>query len=91
MNAVGVLLSLVFIAIGSGMLYYARSLSAKAQQSLLWPSIEGVIAHSAVLLRMQDTSNSNNAATYKADLAYRYKVGGRDYFGSLTGRIHTGN
>ncbi len=74
MNAVGVLMSLVFIAIGLGMLYYARSLSAKAQQSLTWPSTEGVISHSAVLLQMRQTSDSNNAATYKADVAYRYKV-----------------
>jgi hypothetical protein len=79
MNAVGVLMSLVFIAIGLGLLYYARSVSAKAQQSLSWPSTEGMISHSAVLLQMQQTSNSNNAATYKADVAYRYKVQSRDY------------
>jgi hypothetical protein len=79
MNAVGVLMSLVFIAIGLGMLYYARRLSAKAQQSLLWPSAEGVISHSAMLLQMQQTSNSTNPATYKADVAYRYKVRGHDY------------
>ena len=79
MNAVGVLMSLVFIAIGLGLLYYARSVSAKAQQSLSWPSTEGVIAHSAVLQQMQQTSSSTNAATYKADVVYRYKVQGRDY------------
>ncbi len=79
MNEVGVLVSLVFIAIGLGLLYYARGLSAKAQQSLSWPSTEGVIAHSAVLLQMQQTSNSNNTPTYKADVAYRYKVRGSDY------------
>ena len=79
MNAVGVLMSLVFIAIGTGMLYYARRVSAKAQQSLSWPSTEGVISHSAVLLQTQQTSGSNNAVTYKADVAYRYKVRGRDY------------
>jgi hypothetical protein len=84
MNAVGVLMSLVFIAIGLGMLYYARRLSAKAQASLLWPSAEGVISHSAMLLQMQQTSGSTNAATYKADVAYRYKVRGRDY---SSGRI----
>ena len=84
MNAVGVLMSLVFIAIGLGMLYYARRLSAKAQQSLSWPSAEGVISHSAMLLQMQQTSSSTNAATYKADVAYRYKVRGRDY---SSGRI----
>ena len=84
MNAVGVLMSLVFIAIGLGLLRYARSVSVKAQQSLSWPSTEGVISHSAMLLQMQQTSNSTNAATYKADVAYRYKVQGRDY---SSGRI----
>jgi Tfp pilus assembly protein PilV len=95
MNLVGVLMSLVFIAIGLGMLYYARSASAKAQQSLSWPQAEGAISHSAVLQQMQQTSSSNNAATYKADVTYRYKVQGRDYsseritladFSSSTGR-----
>jgi hypothetical protein len=79
MNAVGVLMSLVFSAIGLGMLRYARGVSAKAQESLSWPSSEGVISHSAVLARMRQTSNSTNAPTYQADVAYRYKVRGRDY------------
>jgi hypothetical protein len=79
MNAVGVLMSLVFIAIGLGVLYYARSVAAKAQQSLSWPSTEGVISHSAVLLQMQQTSNSTDTVTYKADVAYRYKIQGRNY------------
>jgi Protein of unknown function (DUF3592) len=74
MNGVGVLMSLVFIAIGLGMLYYARTMSAKAQKSLSWPSTEGVISHSAVLRQ----ANSNDV-TYKADVAYRYKVRGHDY------------
>ena len=80
MNLVGVLMSLVFIAIGLGLLYYARSVTAKAQRSLSWPEVEGAISHSAVLQQMQQTSSSNNAATYKADVTYRYKVQGRDYY-----------
>lgn len=89
------LFSLAFIATGAGILYYARSVSAKAQQSLSWPSTEGVISHSAVLREMQETSGSTRAATYKADVAYRYKVQGRDYsseritladYSSTTGR-----
>jgi hypothetical protein len=79
MTVFGVLMSLVFIAIGLGLLYYARSVSAKAQQSLSWPQAEGVIAHSAVLRQMQQNSSSTNVATYKADVVYRYKVQGRDY------------
>lgn len=79
MNSIGVLLSLVFIAIGLGLLYYARSVSAKAQESLSWPQVEGVISHSAVLTQLGQTASSNNAVTYKADVTYRYKVQGRDY------------
>jgi hypothetical protein len=95
MNLTGVLMSLVFIAIALVLLYYARSVSAKAQQSLSWPQAEGAISHSAVLQRMQQSSDSTNAATYKADVTYRYKVQGRDYsserisladFSSSTGR-----
>jgi hypothetical protein len=84
MNFVGVLMSLFFIAIGAGMLYYARRVSAKAQESLLWPSTEGTISHSAVLMQTQQTSSSTNTANYKADVAYRYKVHDRDY---SSGRI----
>ena len=80
MNAVGALMSLVFIAIGLGMLYYAHTMSTKAQQSLMWPSTEGVISHSAVLTQMRQASGtSSSPPTYKADVAYRYKVQGRDY------------
>jgi hypothetical protein len=75
MNPLGVLMSLVFLALGGGLLYYARSVSTKAQQSLSWPSTEGVIAHSAVLWQTRQGSGS----TYKADVAYRYKVRGCDY------------
>jgi hypothetical protein len=79
MNTVGVLLSWVFIAIGLGILYYARGLSAKAQQSLSWPSTDGVISHSAVLMQTQRDSSSASSTSYKADVTYRYKVRGRDY------------
>jgi len=83
MNIVGPsLFSIVFISIGAGILFYARSITAKARRSLSWPSTEGAISHSAVLLSTQQTSNSTNAAMYKADLAYRYKVKGRDYSSS---------
>jgi hypothetical protein len=52
MNIVGPsLFSIVLISIGAGILFYARSIAAKARRSLSWPSTEGVISHSAVLLR----------------------------------------
>jgi hypothetical protein len=76
------LFSIVFILIGAGILIYARSVAAKARRSLSWPSAEGVISHSAVLLRTQQTSSPTNAAMYKADVAYRYEVKGRDYSSS---------
>lgn len=80
MNFGGVLFSLVFIAIGAGLLTYGRSMAAKARQSLAWPSIEGQIAHAAVLYQPGTTSGgTTSAATYKADISYRYKVDGVDY------------
>ena len=73
MNTLGAsLFSLVFIAIGAGILYYARSVSQKMQQSLSWPSTRGEIAHSAVLQEIQNSSSSATAPTYKADVAYRF-------------------
>ncbi|MBV8210959.1 MAG: DUF3592 domain-containing protein [Burkholderiaceae bacterium] len=82
MNILGPsLFSIVFIAIGAGILYYARGVAAKAKKSLSWPSIEGVISHSAVLMRTQ-TSSSGNTLMYQADVAYRYKVKGQDYSSS---------
>jgi hypothetical protein len=98
MNILGAsLFSLVFVAIGAGVLYYARSVSQKMQQSLSWPSTRGEIAHSAVLRETQNSSSSN-APTYKADVAYRYQVQGRDYsseqvsladYSSTTGRAQS--
>jgi hypothetical protein len=80
MNILGPsLFSMVFIAIGAGILYYARKLAAKAHSSLSWPSVEGAIAHSAVLLRTRPGADSSNVPTYSPDVAYRYKVAGRDY------------
>jgi len=83
MNALGSsVVSLVFIAIGAGIVFFARNIAAKARRSLSWPIAEGLVSHSAVLLRTEQTSNSNNAAIYKADIAYRFKVQGRDYSSS---------
>jgi len=72
------LLSLVFVAIGAGLIYYARQMSAKAQQSLAWPSTSGAIAHAAVLYQRRGAGD-DESATYKADISYRYKVNGIDY------------
>lgn len=87
MNEVGVLMSTVFIAIGVGLLYYARGLSAKAQQSLLWPSTQGVIAHSAVL---EQGGGSGIGVVYL--IGGFFAVAGLAFLiGSLTGHVHTGN
>jgi len=83
MNVVGAVgISLVFMAIGGGLLFYARNVARKAQQSLSWPATEGVISHAAVLFRTRDSAQANNAADYRADIAYRFKVKGRDYTSS---------
>jgi hypothetical protein len=74
------LFSLVFIGIGAAILRYGVSMSAKARQSLTWPTTEGEIAHSAVLYQPGTRSgDTTSAATFKADVSYRYKVDGVDY------------
>ena len=73
------LLSLVFIGIGAAILGYALRMGSKARDSLSWPSIEGEISHSAVLYQTETSSVQGAHATYKADIAYRYKVRGRNY------------
>jgi hypothetical protein len=76
------LFSLVFVMIGGAILYYAIRMAAKARESASWPSVEGEIAHSAVLYQPDTTSTTGNTATYKADIAYRYKVNGANYSSS---------
>ena len=77
--ALPMLLSLVFVAIGVGIILYARTTSAKAQRTLAWPSVDGEIAHSAVLFENERSTDANAPRTYKADVVYRYKVDGRNY------------
>jgi Protein of unknown function (DUF3592) len=76
------LFSLVFISIGGAIIAYAIKMSAKARQSLSWPSTEGEIAHSAVLYQTDRTPTTGGTATYKADISYRYKVNGANYSSS---------
>ena len=76
------LLSLVFVAIGAVILRYAMRTAEKARQSESWPSVEGEIAHSAILYNTDTTTTNGSVATYKADIAYRYKVNGANYSSS---------
>ena len=70
------LFGLVFICIGGAIISFAMKMTAKARESLSWPSTDGEIAHSAVLYQMDTTATTNGAPTYKADVSYRYKVNG---------------
>ncbi|GLQ48449.1 hypothetical protein GCM10007862_35000 [Dyella lipolytica] len=74
------LFSLVFVFIGVAILGYARKMDSKAKESLAWPSTDGEISHSAVLY--QTNTSTDSAQTYKADIAYRYKVNGKSYSSS---------
>jgi hypothetical protein len=76
------LVSLVFVCSGAAIISYAIRMAAKATQSLSWPSTDGEIAHSAVLYQADTTATTNSAATYKADISYRYKVSGANYSSS---------
>jgi hypothetical protein len=74
------LFSLVFIAIGGVLIYFAMKIAAKARQSLSWPSTDGEISHSAVLYQTNSTAASDDStSTYKADISYRYKVDGANF------------
>jgi hypothetical protein len=76
------LFSLVFVGIGGILLGCAIRITGKARQSLSWPSTEGEIAHSAVLLQRDTSASQSPVATYKADIVYRYEVNGRSYSSS---------
>ena len=76
------LFSLVFVVIGAVILRYAMRTAEKARQSESWPSTEGEIAHSATLYQTDSTATNNGVATFKADIAYRYKVKGANYSSS---------
>jgi hypothetical protein len=76
------LFSLVFVLIGAVILRYAMRTAEKARQSESWPSTEGEIAHSAILYRTDTTTTNGDVASYKADIAYRYKVRGANYSSS---------
>jgi len=76
------LFSIVFILIGVGLLRYARGMADKAKASLSWPSVDGEISHSAVLYQTSTNSSTGETSTYKADIAYRYKVQGKSYSSS---------
>jgi hypothetical protein len=76
------LFSLVFVIIGVVILRYAMRTAEKARQSESWPSTEGEIAHSATLYQTDSTATNNGVATFKADIAYRYKVKGASYSSS---------
>jgi hypothetical protein len=76
------LFSLVFVIIGAVILRFAMKTAERARQSESWPSTEGEIAHSATLYQTDTTATSNGVATYKADIAYRYKVRGANYSSS---------
>ena len=76
------LFSLVFVIIGAAILRYAMRTAEKARQSESWPATEGEIAHSATIYQTDSTATSNGVSTFKADIAYRYKVNGANYSSS---------
>jgi hypothetical protein len=76
------LVSLIFVIIGWLLARFALKMTAKAQQSRLWPSTEGEISHAATLYETSRSPSGGLSATYKADIAYRYQVNGKDYSSS---------
>lgn len=76
------LFSLIFVIIGWLLARYALKMTAKARQSRLWPSTDGEIEHAATLYQTSRSPSGGLSATYKADIAYRYQVNGKDYSSS---------
>lgn len=69
---------LIFVAVGSGILYYGIGQLQLASESATWPSVEGRVVESEVL-RKRDSEGS---VTYHAEVFYEYRVAGMTYNGN---------
>jgi hypothetical protein len=75
----GLVLGLVFLAIGVQSMVYGAHIIQDARASLSWPTVRGQVAESTV-----STDDSDGFIEYRASVAYEYVVNGRQYVG---GRI----
>ena len=75
--AVPIIFGAVFIAVGLGVTYLLFGMPFLRQQAArAWTPVEAVVEHSRVRSHSGDDST-----TYSVDIAYRYRIDGREYRG----------
>jgi hypothetical protein len=85
MTFISLVMTLIFGAIGLGLLLFGRSARRKALASQSWPTVAGTVTESEVKIT-QDSSGSGLDAQetthYKPVVKYQYSVEGMEYAGS---------
>ncbi|MCF8721342.1 DUF3592 domain-containing protein [Nitrospina gracilis] len=71
-------MGLMFAVVGLGAVVYAWRVGKKAEAARFWPTTQGKVQRSSLKLESGGGYQSNNS-TYRADVRYRYRVGGRSY------------
>lgn len=71
------LLSLIFMAVGGGLLYTGINSVMEARASSSWPSVQGRIVSASV--GEHKGTKSKRKTTYHADVRYDYQVNGQTY------------
>ena len=68
------------LAAGGNVVYqrYDRNLQALSRASIDWPSVQGLVTHSALLLR-NNKIGTGRKTDYVVDVAYEYVVGDKVY------------
>jgi hypothetical protein len=78
-----VFLSVLFIAIGIGLIFLHRRNKRKTEESLSWPATIGTVSESTVKqgssVLMSSDENGESSPVYTAEVSYSYQVGGVEY------------
>jgi len=85
MTIVTVIFSLLFLGLGVGMVFWARSTRRKAQASQAWPTAAGAVISSEVKVERNTSSmdgEMQETVSYRPVVSYRYAVGGVEHIGS---------
>ena len=84
MTIVTVIFSLLFLGLGVGMVFWARSTRKKAQASQAWPTAAGTVVSSVVKVERSSTMDGEmqDTVSYRPIVSYRYAVEGVEHTGS---------
>jgi Protein of unknown function (DUF3592) len=72
---------LIFVGLGSFLIYRTQQSKKKAQVSQNWPSTPGQVTDSHVSRSQSTDSDGDTSISYSARVAYTYQVGGQAYSG----------